>query len=695
MSEGVMRGAARIALAGQPNTGKSTVFNGLTGANQHVGNWPGKTVEQKSGSFEYLGNNYHVMDLPGTYSLTANSPEEVITRDYMLSGDPSALVVMIDASQLERSLYFLSEIVGLSIPTIVGLNMVDVAKEKGIQINVKKLEKTLGVPVIEMVASKEIGLDALKEALTLAINNKTLVSSDGLYNVFRETENGRYKKHMAYIGNQLKDIQYGDYSLEWLTIKLIEQDRLVSEAVMSQMDTVQAKLLNKYLEQVEYDKMTFVSYRFKWIESLMAKAVTAKSHECHQLTKRSFFDRLSTHRFWGQPIAVLMILFGFILSMIVCMPIMMVLTGRILPKLYHGVMTGLSETSIPIWILSIIGEAILPAAVMAMVMVLFVAVVLLIFGIMEDVGYLARVAYVFDRSMCKLGLHGKAIIPFMMSLGCNMAGVAGTRVIDSLKQRRLAIVVSMVVPCLGMWGVISFVSTIFFGVYTPLVILGLFVLTIIHMKVTALFFGKKVIGTDKSFQGLVMELPPFHKPNWKGIFKRTWYSVKSLAQKAFFIIIGISMAMWILSFSTTGHIEDSIIYMIGKAIEPVSMIFGFDWRLFIAFIVSALGKEAALGVIAMLFGQGGGIFSFTGSMVGGAITFSQTGLQTAFSASVSTASALAFITAFYFNIPCLVTIASVGVESGSQKFMWKTVAYYMGTALILGGLVYRIALLFA
>lgn len=338
---------------------------------------------------------------------------------------------------------------------------------------------------------------------------------------------------------------------------------------------------------------------------------------------------------------------------------------------------------------SLVGEAILPAAVMAFFMVFFVSIVLLVFGVMEDVGYLARVAFVFDRSMCKLGLHGKAIIPFLMSLGCNIAGVTGVRVIDSLKQRRLAIAVSLVVPCLGMWGVISFVSAIFFGAYTPLVILGLFVLTIAHMKLTAWVFGRKVIGMEEEFHGLVMELPPFHKPNWKVIFKGVWYNTKNIIKKAFILIIGISMLMWLLSFSSTGNVEESLIYGLGKMIEPISMLFGFDWRLFIAFLVSAMGKEAALGVLAMLFGQGGGIMSFTGAMIGGAVSYSEVDFQTAVANGISTASALAFITAFYLNVPCMATIASVGIESGSKDFTWKVVAYYMGSALIISGILKR------
>ncbi|MBN2899798.1 MAG: ferrous iron transport protein B [Clostridia bacterium] len=689
----VMGKPAIVALAGQPNTGKSTVFNGLTGARQHVGNWPGKTVEQKSGRYVYLDQTYTVMDLPGTYSLSANSPEEVIARDYMVSGEPSALVVMIDASQLERSLYFLSEIAGLSIPTIIGLNMMDVAKEKGIHINVKALEKLLGVPVVEMVASKAIGMDTLKEALTQVIKKKTSVAAEGLFEIFKMSDRAIYKPTLEFLKTELAAIRYGDYAVEWLAVKCLERDRLVMETIKAQMSDPQYKVIVAQLEKVPYDKMTFASYRFKWIEKLISKSVNIASKE-KKLLKRSWFDRLSTHRYLGQPLAFMMILLGFMLSMVICMPIMSVLSGQILPKVYQGTIQGLQNIGAPIWLISIMSEAVLPAAVMALIMILFVTSVLLIFGVMEDVGYLARVAFVFDRAMCKLGLHGKAIIPFMMSLGCNMAGITGSRVIDSLKQRRLAIVVSLVMPCLAMWGVISFVSAIFFGAYTPVVLLGLFLLTIVHMKITAKVFGKWIIGATEDFQGLVMELPPFHKPNWKSILKNTWYNTKNVAQKAFLLIVGISMVMWILSFSSTGHIEDSIIYSVGKTIEPISMFFGFDWRLFTAFIVSAMGKEASLGVLAMLFGQGGGVMSFTGTMVGSAVTYSQAGFQSAMANSVSTASALAFVTAFFFNVPCMAAIATIRIEAGSMKFTWQAVAYYMTVALLMGGIVYRVATLF-
>lgn len=688
----VIEHQAVIALAGQPNTGKSTVFNALTGARQHVGNWPGKTVEQKSGSYTHLNHEYQVMDLPGTYSLTANSPEEIIARDYMLSGAPTALVVMIDASQLERSLYFLSEIAGLSLPTIVALNMMDVAKAKGIHIDVKGLERILNVPVIEMVASKEIGFETLKDTVQELVRKKSSISGQALFDIYKQSDDKKYNRILDLLYAELESVHYGDYSTEWLAIKFLEEDSLVREAVKNQLEASKFKQLCATLDDVSTDRMTFATYRFKWIEDLMSRIVKGNNQEKKPL-KRSWFDRLSTHKYFGQPLAIINLLLGFVLSMVICMPIMGVLSGSISPKIYGVVMSGLEGGNLPVWLLSLVGEAILPATIMSISMVLFVTVVLFIFCVMEDVGYLARVAFVFDRSMCKLGLHGKAIIPFMMSLGCNMAGITGARVIDSLKQRRLSIAISLVVPCLAMWGVISFVSTVFFGVYTPLVILGLFALTILHMKLTALFFGKKIIGIDEEFQGLVMELPPFHKPNWKSIFKVTGHNVKNIIKKAFLLIIGISIVMWILSFSSTGHVEDSLIYSVGKAVEPISMIFGLDWRLFTAFIISAMGKEAALGVLAMLFGQGGGIFSFTGSMVSGAISYNLAGFQTAIISGISTASALAFVTAFYFNVPCMAAIATVGIESGSRKFMWKTVAYYMTTALVMAGIVYRIALL--
>ena len=688
-----MSDSAIIALAGQPNTGKSTVFNSLTGARQHVGNWPGKTVEQKMGSYIHDTCTYTVMDLPGTYSLTANSPEEVIARDYMVSGKADALVVMIDASQLERSLYFLSEIAGLTVPTVVALNMIDVAKEKGIYIDTVALEKVLGVPVIEMVASREIGLDTLKNVLRKTKNEKSNVHGKSLFESYRKNCLEKEKTAFDTIYTGLNGLSVEGYSEEWLTIKFIERDRLVDEMVKKQLSPNDYNDLVKEKDKITYDKMRFAAYRFEWVESLIKATVVAEKKSERKI-KRSFFDRLSTHRIWGQPLAIIMILLGFILSMTLCMPIMVGVTGMALPKVSMALIEGLSNMGTPAWLVSLVGEAILPAAVMAFFMVFFVAIVLLVFGVMEDVGYLARVAFVFDRSMCKLGLHGKAIIPFLMSLGCNIAGVTGVRVIDTLRQRRLAIAVSLVVPCLGMWGVISFVSAIFFGAYTPLVILGLFVLTIVHMKLTAWVFGHKVIGMEDEFHGLVMELPPFHKPNWKVIFKGVWYNTKNIIKKAFILIIGISMLMWLLSFSSSGHVEDSLIYGFGKLIEPISMLFGFDWRLFIAFLVSAIGKEAALGVLAMLFGQGGGIMSFTGAMIGGAVSYSEVGFQTAIANGISTASALAFITAFYLNVPCMATIANVRIESGSKSFMWKVVAYYMGSALIIGGLVYRLALFF-
>jgi ferrous iron transport protein B len=679
-----MESSLTIGLLGQPNTGKSTLFNRLTGARQHVGNWPGKTVEQKSGEFRADNLTYHLVDLPGTYSLAANSEEELITRDFIFSGPSDLIVVMIDASQIERSMYLLADYAGINLPVVAVLNMMDVAWQNGKKIDCPQIAAKLKIPVVPMVATKKGGTAELMDSLKTAAFAQGVVAPQAMLQEYRTVFGAAFDALL----DALPEGGVGNYSAMWLAIKLLEGDRQIIKLVRDTVDSEQWVQIEALIRQNPDGALRAAGCKYEWIKRIIAGNVD----ETEQVKRAGGkFDKIATHPFFGKPLAILMMILGFAVSMAMAVPFMGLIFGLI-PPLTRGTAEILANLGTASFLVSLITEAAIPGTLMTLFMVIYVTGVTLVFGFMEDVGYMARVAYVFDGAMSKIGLHGKAAMPFMMSFGCNIAGITGTRVIDSWQQRLVTLAASWVIPCLAMWGVIGLVGSIFFGQNAIWIIIALFIAAVAHIRLTAWFFGK-ILLKDYEANGLIMELPPYHKPNWKTIFTYVWTRLKTVFSKSFKVIVGVSVLVWLLSYSNDGQIEHSLIYPIGKFIEPFGALFGLDWRLFMAFLFSIMGKEAALGVISMLYGVGGGISSFAGNMIQGAFQGDKAGLTTVMLDTVSKPAALAFMFAFFFNVPCMAAIASARIETHSLAWTLKILSYYIIVALLIGGIAYRVGML--
>jgi ferrous iron transport protein B len=685
MDDAATKPMVTIGLLGQPNTGKSTLFNSLTGSRQHVGNWPGKTVEQKSGLSQRGRYVYQVVDLPGAYSLTANSEEELVTREFIASGTARVILILIDASQLERSMYLLADYAGINLPAVAVFNMTDVATQNGKQINYETIEAKLGIPVIPMVATRKGAGSELLTRLERAVSNEGIIETNVIERKYREAFGITFDT----ILNNLPEGGIGNFSALWIAVKLLEGDPRIGQLVHATVTDAQWRAIQGAVAAHPDGALAAAGCKYEWISSITDGA--ARQAPPDQKRNKRWFDRIAIHPLWGRPLALFLMILGFAVSMVIAAPLMG-LTFGLMPLLCRGTAQVLAAANAPPFLISLLTEAAIPGAFMTLFMVIYVSGVTLVFGLMEDIGYLARVAYVFDGVMGKIGLHGKAAMPFMMSLGCNIAGVTGTRVIDTWRQRFLTIATSWVVPCTAMWGVIGLVANLFFGKNAVWVIIVLFGFAVLHIKLTAWFFGK-VLLKEAEPVGMIMELPPYHKPNWKTIFGYVWGRMKIVCAKSFKVIVGVSVLVWVLSYSRDGKIEHSLIYPAGKFLEPFGALFGLDWRLFAAFLFSIMGKEAALGVISMLFGIGGGISSFAGNMVQGAFQGDQAGLATAMTTLVSPAAALAFLFAFFFNVPCMAAIASARVETISWKWTAALVGYYIGMALLIGGVAYRLGAL--
>ena len=667
--------SATIALLGQPNSGKSTVFNALTGLKQHVGNWPGKTVEKKEGSFTRDGKEYAVADLPGSYSLTANSDEEVITRDFIESGKADVVCILADSSQLERSLYMMADYAGLNVPSFLVLNMADVAKEQGKKIDAKVLEDKLGIPVIQISATDSKKYDAFYDALNRAVKDKSIINISGL-----ESQLEKIDGYSA-IKNLIPDGCIKNASSTWLTVKAIENDKLVSEKLKTALSADVVKKIDDVRDATGGALATGNS-KFQWIDELL-NGVLQEKKESIRIGK---LDKIYLSPVWGKPAVILTILLGLIGSFIPALPLMGV--GSAIGALKAPVSFALSSAGVNDILISFVCGVIIQSFSYIFQMLGFVFGVLLVFGLLEEVGVMARISYVFDNTMAKLGLQGKSVMPFLVSFGCTMGGAAGSRVIDNWGQKVLTIALAWAVPCGAAWSVIPMLSTLFFGPGAVLVIIAILMTMLLHMWITAKIFGRKLVKKEDRF-GMIMELPPYHKPKWGALLRYVLGRTKDTFFRVVKVVLLVCALFWLLSYSFVPG-SDPILFKIGKAIEPVTRLFGMGWKLFMAFIASSVGKEGALGVISALFTDSSFYTAFSDAMSGAA---RDENLGALLLANVTKPEALAFIFAITFNMPCVVALAATYQETASAKWTAKIAVYYTVGALLLSTIVYHIGLL--
>jgi ferrous iron transport protein B len=320
-------------------------------------------------------------------------------------------------------------------------------------------------------------------------------------------------------------------------------------------------------------------------------------------------------------------------------------------------------------------------------MIGFVVGVTLVFGLLEEIGVMARISYVFDNTMGKFGLQGKSVMPFLISFGCTMGGAAGTRVIDNWGQKVLTIALSWAIPCGAAWAVIPMLSTLFFGAWTPVIITAILIVMLLHMWITAKIFGRSLVKPSDRY-GMIMELPPYHKPKWGSLLRYVFGRTKDTFIRSSKVVLIVAFVFWLLAYTSSGNADSSVLFKVGKTIEPVTLLFGMKWQTFVAFIASSLGKEGALGVLSTIYTGGGSIT--IGTMMGGETA---SNLNDLLLANISKPEALAFVFALTFNMPCIVALAATYQETHSAKWTAIIGGYYTVTALVLAGIAYHIGLL--
>lgn len=600
-----------IALLGQPNSGKSTIFNMMTGSHQHVGNWPGKTVEQKEGQFKIHGRRMILADLPGSYCLSAGSDEEIITKDYISSGNADLVLVMADASQLKRSLYMLADFIGMKVPAVLVLNMMDVTNAQGIHINTDKLSEKLGIPVIAMSAIQKKEYHTLYETIENSLNTKTMIDKEA---------------------------------------------------------------------------MTSSKEKIDFIDALLDDVVVTPKTAAKAFTN---FDRTALAPFKGKLLAFGIILGIFLASMMFAGVISSIASAVLVP-LSSVLRSAMGHVGVHPLLISLLCDVLVNVLYFALMMASFVLGITLGFNLMEETGYLARISFLFDHTMSKVGLLGKTIMPFFMGLGCTIAGTTGTRVVDNWGQRVLAIAMSWAVPCAATLSVVPTIAIALFGSTGGFcVIISIFLFMFLMMWTVYKIFGNS-LSPKKERVGLIMELPPYHKPNVKNILYVTFERTLDIFLRALRVISIVSIVFFVLTYGFGGNQESSILYQLGKLIEPVTMFFGLKWQAFLAFCASAISKESLLGVLNTLYGAGGNLVSST---FGAKAAGSSADISNILSANFTRAEGLAFIFAISFNMPCVSALAATARETHSVRWTAKIGAFYTAAALIVSCIVYHIGLL--
>jgi ferrous iron transport protein B len=392
-----------------------------------------------------------------------------------------------------------------------------------------------------------------------------------------------------------------------------------------------------------------------------------------------------THKFWGKAVVVVTILLGLIASFIPALPFMGI--GSAIGMIPAPLNDYLLSIGCPGFIAAILCDVLITCFSFVVQMLGFVFGVTLVFGLLEEIGVMARISYVFDNTMAKLGLQGKSVMPFLISFGCTMGGAAGTRVIDNWGQKVLTIALAWAIPCGAAWAVVPMLSTLFFGPGAAVIIAVILVVMILHMWLTAKIFGRSLVKPSDRY-GMIMELPPYHKPKWGSLLRYVFGRTKETFLRSFRVVLIVALVFWLLSYTASGDATTSILFKVGQAIEPVTMLFGMKWQTFTAFIASSLGKEGALGVLSTIYS---GVGTITVSSMKGAEVAAN--LNDLLVANISKPEALAFIFAITFNMPCIVALAATYQETHSAKWTAIIAGYYTATALVLAGIAYHIGLL--
>ncbi len=671
----------KVALVGNPNCGKTTLFNALTGSNQYVGNWPGVTVEKKEGIAKVGEVSFTVVDLPGIYSLSPYSMEELVARKFIIGEKPDAIINIVDATNLERNLYLTMQLLELECPMVLAVNFMDEVEKKGDQIDCDMLSARLGVPVVPISARDGKGIEKLVQAAHKQMHSGLTLEPDDLYDDFTHAIHHR-------ITEIIHDRAYAvGIPAHWASIKLLEGDPEVAkelglgEVTLQRIDQIAAEY---EASSPLGDRETLLAdSRYHFVERVVRRSVK-RSTPTGKPTLTERIDAVATHKYFAIPLFLGMMLVVFLITF--SGPGAWMSNGIawfVEEVLCPGVAGWLTAIHTPQWLIGLLVEGLIAGVGGVLTFLPMIALLFLFLSMLEDSGYMARAAFVMDRTLRHFGLSGKAFIPMLMGFGCTVPAVMGARTMENEKDRRMTILLVPFMSCGARLPIYGLMTAAFFPKYAGLVVFGLYLLGPAMAILSGLFLKRNLFKGEPA--PFLLELPPYRMPTLKNIWLHVWERVRDFLTRAGTIIALMSVVVWFLqNFGTDLHMvedaADSILAAFGGLIAPIFQPLGFGvWQAAVALLTGLIAKEMLVSSMSLFYG-----FSLTDYAAAGA----------AMAATFSPAAALAFLAFCSLYTPCVAAIATIRREMGSRKWTLLALGWQLGVAWLVSFLVYRLALFF-
>ena len=658
-----------IALVGNPNSGKSTLFNALTGSTQFVGNWPGVTVEKKEGKTEIAKERVKVVDLPGIYSLSPYSNEEIISRDFIVDENPDVVIDIVDATNLERNLYLTTQVIELGVPVVVALNMMDVVRAKGEELSAKALSKELGCPVVEISAMRKEGIEELKKAVMDVASGATKVSKS----------NFAYSEDVTNALADIKSMQFGDSAdkhVDFLTLKMLCGDDTALKSISVKSDaTAKAYEYKKALEQRYDDDIDSIiaEQRYVWIKSIIDSVIVKRRTEKISISDK--IDKVLTNRILALPIffAIIYVIYFICLNPSGLGKKLVGITFTWVINAMIWTATTLTNLGVAPWLVSLCSDGIVFGVGIVVAFIPYLMILFVFLAILEECGYMARVTFIMDRIFRRFGLSGKSFIPMLLGTGCTVQAMASTRTLEDENDRKMTIFLTPFIPCATMMPTVILTVSLFTdsALVAPLV----YLCSICFVILGGIFLKNTLLkGKPAPF---VMELPEYKMPRISNIWHFVWEKTVGIFRKLTSIIVISTVVVWFLKYFSFGFesavpIEDSMLAGIGRVLAPIFVPIGLgSWKIIAALITGYVAKDNMLATLGIIFG----VELVDGSLLGSLLT---------------PASAVSFLLFFILSCPCFASMGAMRKELGTAKLTWQAIAFQMGTAYVVALIAYQI-----
>jgi len=683
------RKVIKVALVGNPNCGKTSLFNMASGGHEHVGNYSGVTVDAKEGTFEHGGYRFILVDLPGTYSLSAYSPEELYVRRNLIEDMPDVVVNVVDASNLQRNLYLTTQLIDMNLRVVMALNMYDELKEKGDRLDLKQLGYLLGMPVVPTVSRTGTGIEELFDTV-IQIYEKSDPHLSRHIHINHGAELEQSIDRIKMLLQKNTDIRY-KYSTRYLAIKYLENDREVEKVVESLPD--RDEIISARFEEHKRiegllksgTESALVDAKYAFVQGALAETYEPYKGQRRRNTLTDKIDAAVTNKWLAFPIFLILLYIVF-QSTFVFGEYPMRWIEWLVENFGEFVAASMNDG----WLKDLIIDGIIGGVGSVLVFLPNILILYLFISLLEDSGYMARAAFIMDKLMHKIGLHGKSFIPMIMGFGCNVPAIMATRTIESPRSRLITMLIIPLMSCAGRMPVYVLIAGAFFPRHAGLVVLGLYALGILLAVAAAKVMSLFMQDDDLPF---VMELPPYRIPTAKSVLRHTWEKGRQYLQKMSGTILICSMVIWFLGYfpnhdayySAKEQQEHSFIGYMGKTMEPVLEPLGFDWRMGVGIVAGVGAKELVVSTLGVMYADEQPLGEQVSDPTG------DTRLQKALVRSVSPAAALAYMVFILLYFPCIASFVAIKNESGGWKWAIITAVYTIALAWVAAFITFRVA----